>query len=80
VGIKRDARQAEIAVSDKGKGFEWRPELATGNKAGGYGLFRISEQLENLGGVMSITSIPGQGSCIKMIIPEAGCPDFQTDI
>ncbi|MEI6516411.1 MAG: ATP-binding protein, partial [bacterium] len=79
VGIKKDARRAEVTVSDTGKGFEWRPELATENKAGGYGLFRISEQLENLGGVLSITSVPGKGSCIKMVVPEAGHPVDSTE-
>ncbi len=69
LSIKAGVKRIEIIVSDEGKGIERDGKRTGETQVGGYGLFRISEQLENLGGEMTITSAPGKGTRIAMTVP-----------
>ena len=55
-----------LEVEDNGKGFD--PDTVA--NAGGMGLVSMRERVENLGGALSILSAPGEGTKIKIRVPE----------
>jgi PAS domain S-box-containing protein len=59
-----DADSVRIEVRDRGIGFD--PMQV---RAGGFGLFSIRERAEYLGGIVTIQSKPGKGSCITLTLP-----------
>jgi PAS domain S-box-containing protein len=61
----------QIAVEDKGSGFDQSQLRVAGGKSGGFGLFNLSERLSMLGGHMTINSFPGSGSRILLAVPIA---------
>jgi PAS domain S-box-containing protein len=61
----------QIAVEDKGSGFDQSQLRVAGGKSGGFGLFNLSERLSMLGGHMTINSFPGGGSRILLAVPIA---------
>jgi signal transduction histidine kinase len=60
----RDADDVWLRVTDDGKGFDPQnpPE-------GGYGLISMKERAEALGGEFRLTSQPGQGTSIEVVLP-----------
>jgi two-component system, LuxR family, sensor histidine kinase TtrS len=60
------ARQLRIEVQDNGVGFDPR---ATG---GGFGLVGMRERVEALQGEFTLTSMPGSGTQIKVVLPLNG--------
>lgn len=54
-----------LRVSDRGKGFD--PEALDANQ--GLGLLSMEERLHSMGGVLSIHSLPGGGTCIEANLP-----------
>jgi signal transduction histidine kinase len=71
IRIDRIDDKVQVVVEDSGRGFD-RPSPAAG---GGFGLVSISERLTSVGGDLTISSIPGQGTraCITvpMKVPDA---------
>ncbi len=68
MGLGRDD-ELEIAVSDRGKGFD-PAQARTGSEAAtGFGLFSIRERLQLLGGLLEVKSKPGQGSRFLLRAP-----------
>lgn len=58
-----------VDVEDDGVGFDVAQlELST-RESGGFGLFHSRERVEYLGGEFKITSAPGQGTHIAIVIP-----------
>ncbi len=55
----------ELEVTDNGQGFN--PNVL--KNGGGFGLTSMREQAERLGGSLTITSAPNQGTRIKVAIP-----------
>lgn len=70
IRITADDKQVEVTVSDNGKGFN-PDELnrPSPEDTGGFGLFNIRERLEALGGVLTVTSAPGQGTRAAVSVP-----------
>ncbi len=69
---KEGAGCLRFTISDQGCGFskEW---AASDNKVGnGFGLFSMRERIEALGGQMRITSAPGSGTTVILIVPARG--------
>ncbi len=64
--VRRLGRCLCLSVSDRGRGFD--PQ-ALGETAG-YGLLSIRERIELLGGRMTIKSVPGKGSTLRIVVPE----------
>lgn len=64
VSVTENDDQVEIGISDKGKGFTRKPSDK------GVGLFSIEERARGVGGEAEITSIPGEGTTIKVFIPK----------
>ncbi len=66
VVIKRMEDEIHIIVKDDGIGFQ---SNKTERSTSGFGLFNISERLDNLGGRLEIASHPEQGTEITLIAP-----------
>lgn len=58
--------QLAVSVEDDGIGFD--PEKIRKQKSSGFGLFSIQERVIALGGQMEISTLPGKGTCIMMMI------------
>jgi PAS domain S-box-containing protein len=65
----------KIQVNDDGVGFDARQMLESRGRAGGYGLFSMSERLRSLGGRLEVRSMPGKGSQIILALPRAARPE-----
>jgi signal transduction histidine kinase len=67
-------RGVELSVRDDGKGFECPPDMAdlTGALArdGHYGVLGMGERARRVGGVLTLTSSPGNGSTLTVSLPE----------
>jgi PAS domain S-box-containing protein len=77
VEIAADAKQIQIVVSDRGKGYD--PSSMT-KKMGGFGLFSIRERLTYMGGRMETKSAPGQGTLILLEVPLHREPEQAVDM
>lgn len=62
--IRAKADYVELQVTDNGQGFD----PATLSDRGGMGLVNMRERATNLKGVLSLTSSPGHGATVKVII------------
>lgn len=65
VTVTGSAEGVELAVTDDGVGFD--PQLA--RAGGGLGLIGMEERARLAGGVLSISSSPGQGTRIEVRVP-----------
>ena len=59
----------ELSVRDAGAGFEAGELLDRRDDATGLGLFGLAERLEDVGGSVEVTSGPGQGTCVAVVVP-----------
>jgi two-component system CheB/CheR fusion protein len=72
VKLWQEGEMLLIRVEDKGKGFN--PQLFKDNlekNTSGFGLFRMEERLNLIGGRLEVDTAPGQGARITIIIPVA---------
>ncbi|MEQ8225741.1 MAG: ATP-binding protein [Candidatus Eremiobacterota bacterium] len=58
----------EVNIDDNGTGFDSKKSLSIKNT--GFGLFSIRERIRYLGGYFNISSEEGEGTEVKIIIPE----------
>ncbi len=59
-----------LKVSDTGKGFNTnRMKVEKDDNNGGFGLFSMKERIELMNGKMEITSQPGKGTVVKVVLP-----------
>ena len=56
-----------LAIEDRGHGFD--PAAPVRRGAGGFGLISMRERAEALGGELRVTSAPGAGTEIEVVIP-----------
>jgi two-component system, NarL family, sensor histidine kinase UhpB len=68
IGVRHDADVIRCAVTDDGRGFDV-PAATEGGKAQGIGLIGMRERVARLGGTLTITSSPGGGTELLVIIP-----------
>jgi PAS domain S-box-containing protein len=59
-----------VTVKDNGAGFDMDGIHHPSGKTGGFGLLSIRERLNHIGGVFEIESRKGEGTCIRLIVPE----------
>lgn len=65
------AQMVELTITDNGKGFERHdPGVQCG-----LGLDLMQERARELGGAFSLTTTPGQGTCIKICLPQESADD-----
>lgn len=66
--MKFSSEQTALEVRDNGRGFD--PATSPGPHDGHFGLQGMHERVKRLGGTLAITSAPGQGTSIKVVVPE----------
>ena len=69
LSIGRDGTHVRICVHDEGVGFNLLEIQSSNHKAQGYGLFNITERLDQLGGHLEIESQPNCGTHITLVAP-----------
>jgi signal transduction histidine kinase len=63
VTIRRDIPGIEVQITDDGAGF------AANQEPGHFGLTQMSETASDLGGTLSIESVPGAGTTVRFVAP-----------
>ena len=69
VTLGREGEELDLAVVDDGQGFD---VAAARNNGRGLGLVTMEERLNLVGGHMSIVSVPGQGTTVRVRGPVMG--------
>jgi signal transduction histidine kinase len=77
VCVSRSGSQAELVVSDTGKGMStefiqtrlFKPFQSTKQQGMGIGAYESFEYIKELGGDLKVESIEGQGTTIKVSLP-----------
>ena len=67
-----------LDVQDDGAGFD--PQLAPQQarlEHSGYGLFSLQERAAQLGGRLTVESVPGEGTTLALALPTASTPDTE---
>jgi PAS domain S-box-containing protein len=70
ISLKTDPHQIVLEVADNGNGFDIDEVLSRHDPLNGYGLTSMQEHAEIADGSLTIDSTPGEGTCIKMILPQ----------
>jgi len=65
-GLSREGGQLVLTISDDGSGFE------TDSVSGGLGLRGLKERTSMLGGKVTISSTPGNGTSVRLFVPVNG--------
>ena len=68
VVIRKVARSVFMEIIDNGKGFQ-EDRLLQARNSNRLGLLGMKERLEMVGGVLAVTSAPGQGTTVQAQIP-----------
>jgi len=71
IRVKRIGRCVALSVVDQGRGFDPQ-EL---KETSGFGLLSIRERVSLLGGRMTIKSVKGQGSRVRLVVPDDPKPE-----
>jgi PAS domain S-box-containing protein len=69
VSIKKENSNIRICVEDNGVGFDLSQEHSLNNSNNRFGLFHISERIEQFGGQIEIESQPNCGTQITLVAP-----------
>ena len=69
VGLEIRDRVLHLTIKDDGKGFE--PSDTSSARAGHFGIVGMKERTERLGGTFSLTSRPGSGTQVEVVVPIA---------
>jgi PAS domain S-box-containing protein len=72
VSVKKDNSNIRICVKDNGVGFNTSNKHSFDAEILGFGLFRISERVEQLGGQLEIQSQPNLGTQVTLVVPLGG--------
>jgi len=60
-----DSHEVHLLVQDDGRGFD----MLTSPTGSGFGLINMRERAERLGGHLTLTSTPGQGTQVAVKVP-----------
>ena len=77
VRLRRIGDYLAIQVKDRGAGFQTESTQAP-TQEGGFGLFNLREQLRTIGGHIHISSVPGRGSRVTIVLPLRTLPTATT--
>ena len=70
VDVKEEGGTLELCVQDDGNGFDMHEDGTAGLRVEGHrGLSNMEERLALVGGRLEILSYPGEGTCIRGLIP-----------
>jgi signal transduction histidine kinase len=67
VALRYREREAELLVSDDGRGFD--PATAQGPETRHFGLVGMHERASRLRGTLTIDSAPGTGTRVRFVFP-----------
>jgi signal transduction histidine kinase len=70
VRVERDGAVCRLHVDDDGRGFS--PDSTT---AGGAGLANMRDRMDAVGGTVTVTSHPGQGTAVTASVPVPAIPE-----
>ncbi len=73
ITVAPEGRELTITVDDEGRGFESR-SLSLTDSATGFGLRRLHERLDAMGGRLDLDTAPGKGCRTRMVLPPATTP------
>jgi Signal transduction histidine kinase len=68
VAISWNERELTMSIEDDGIGYD--PERASPQR--GLGLHVMRERALNLGGIVSVVSVAGRGTTVRLVVPHAG--------
>jgi len=66
LALKFSDEAVTLSIRDNGQGFD--PTTAVGTKEGHFGLQGMRERIKRLGGILQITSQPGEGTIITATV------------
>ena len=69
VEFKREPKSLRILVTDDGRGFDPALQRQAGPQKPSFGLIGIQERVKIMGGILEITSRPGEGTRLSAHIP-----------
>jgi len=69
VRLKKSGSYVEAEVEDNGQGFDFKEVLNRGDRMSGFGLKSMRERVEIIGGLFSLHSLSGTGTCIRIAFP-----------
>lgn len=69
INLGRDPVGLTLTIADDGQGFDPGAPLPPEPRAGGFGLVGMRERAERLGGAFSLTSAPGAGTTLHVVLP-----------
>ncbi|MDD4322849.1 MAG: sensor histidine kinase [Dehalococcoidales bacterium] len=69
VAVQEIDNNLEVTIIDDGRGFDYSAYLAREDVEKGYGLAVIQERAESVGGKVSVSSTPGQGTTVLICVP-----------
>lgn len=61
--------EVKLTISDRGCGFEMPEQLEVLTRTDHFGLVGMRERMELVGGTLSLTSRPGQGTTVTALVP-----------
>jgi signal transduction histidine kinase len=69
VRFSKNGKQVELEIRDNGQGFQLPPDLVKQIQINHFGLAGIKERADAIGGVLTISSEPGIGTSIMLVVP-----------
>jgi PAS domain S-box-containing protein len=72
VRLKKSGDYFEAEVEDNGRGFDFKEVFMRGDRMRGFGLKSMRERVEIIGGIFSLHSLSGTGTCIRIAFPVVG--------
>ncbi len=69
ISMRQDDHQVALEIQDDGAGFDTGSLKSLPDHNKGFGLFSIKERLQWYNGDMQVTSAPGQGTHITLLVP-----------
>ncbi len=71
VRLNQTSSAVEVVIQDDGRGFDITKVKETYEKRGSFGLLNIEERASLIGGVSEMTSSPGAGTTVRIVVPIA---------
>jgi signal transduction histidine kinase len=74
--LKLDESTLSLLVADDGRGFavpaDVRPANGPSKNGRGHGLLNLKARAQSIGGKLEITSRPGTGTTVSVVVPRSG--------
>jgi signal transduction histidine kinase len=71
IRLRREDRQVTVEIQDWGRGISPERLVAMESGALGVGIVGMHERAEHLGGKLHISSQPGHGTTVRVVLPVA---------